>query len=103
MNTRQSGVALLSPDLRPGHHHPECEKLTFTPYPCPECDGEGAGRNFHSLSLDDGAWSCDACGGDGTIGYCEDCDRWQDGQEHSYPTDPMDRDYDFETDTEATA
>ncbi len=34
-------------------------------YSCPSCEGVGGGRNFSSVSLDDGAWNCDRCGGTG--------------------------------------
>lgn len=38
-------------------------------YPCPSCDGEGGGRNFSSVSLDDGAWDCQRCDGTGRVPF----------------------------------
>jgi protein gp37 len=39
--------------------------MEYLTVPCPSCDGAGGGRNFHTLSLDDGAWDCQQCEGSG--------------------------------------
>jgi protein gp37 len=36
---------------------------------CPSCEGDGGGRNYGSMSLDDGAWDCRCCEGTGRIHY----------------------------------
>lgn len=59
---------------------PECG----TPYrlrDCPACEGQGAGRDFWPHSLDDGAWTCDSCGGDARLPYCYECGTWADGED----------------------
>lgn len=38
-------------------------------YPCPTCEGRGGGRNFTSLSLDDGAYDCGRCDGTGSVPF----------------------------------
>lgn len=75
-----------APEPAPICPDPECNGIAMVQRECPVCDGAGGGKNnWGSASLDDGAWDCDFCDGEGKFWQCPECgepgaplDPWED-------------------------
>lgn len=53
---------------------------------CPLCEGDGGG--YRPNHLDDGAWDCPRCAGEGWLPYCLECGEFGDGGPSSYDREP---------------